>query len=420
MNRALPLGRPKNRLTSDGDSDASHNAVSRGTGLRPEFDAAVRPRRRMWAIAIALAAAAGLALGGWAFGAGPFAKTGHPATAAAAIPAGTATVMRTTITATEQDSGTLGYDGNFTVYSSLTGTITWLPAPGSVIRPGQRLFAVDGQNVMLLSGATPAWRDFALGMGDGPDVKELERSLAALGYDPYHQMPVDDHFDWATEAAVARWQAARGIPTALQDGQIPLGQVVFLPRAIRVANLNAEAGATAAGGAAVFTATSTRPVVNVTLQLAATAVRPGQPVGVTLPDGRQTTGRVLRVQPQVASGQSLSQSPAQGQSQGSGGQQAAQAAENVVVALSRPADVAGLGEASVQVAIATQTQPNALAAPISALLAKPGGGYEVTVLAGRARRNVTVQTGLFDEADGVVAISGPGITAGTEVEVPSS
>jgi hypothetical protein len=29
-----------------------------------------------------------------------------------------------------------------------------------------------------------------------------------------------------------------------------------------------------------------------------------------------------------------------------------------------------------------------------------------------------VQTGLFDEIDGTVAISGPGITDGTTVEVP--
>jgi len=31
-----------------------------------------------------------------------------------------------------------------------------------------------------------------------------------------------------------------------------------------------------------------------------------------------------------------------------------------------------------------------------------------------------VRTGLFDDIDGTVAISGPGITAGTQVEVPQS
>ena len=41
-------------------------------------------------------------------------------------------------------------------------------------------------------------------------------------------------------------------------------------------------------------------------------------------------------------------------------------------------------------------------------------------MAGGSRRDVTVQTGLFDDIDGTVAISGPGITAGTQVEVPRS
>jgi hypothetical protein len=80
----------------------------------------------------------------------------------------------------------------------------------------------------------------------------------------------------------------------------------------------------------------------------------------------------------------------------------------------------GLDQAPVQVVIATQTERGVLVAPISALLAKPGGGYEVTMVRGRARRDVTVQTGLFDDLNGLVSISGPGITRGTMVEVPSS
>ena len=93
---------------------------------------------------------------------------------------------------------------------------------------------------------------------------------------------------------------------------------------------------------------------------------------------------------------------------------------NVVVLFDHQAAAAGLDGSQVQVAIATQTQRDALITPISALLAAPGGGYQVTVVAGREHRDVTVQTGLFDDIDGTVAISGPGITAGTQVEVPRS
>jgi hypothetical protein len=80
---------------------------------------------------------------------------------------------------------------------------------------------------------------------------------------------------------------------------------------------------------------------------------------------------------------------------------------------------AGLDQAPVQVAIATHTQRDALVVPISALLPRPGGGFQVTVVRGRAQRNVTVRTGLFDDLSGTVAINGPGITAGTTVVVPS-
>jgi hypothetical protein len=69
----------------------------------------------------------------------------------------------------------------------------------------------------LLRGQQPAWRAFAPGMTDGADVQELERDLAAGGYDPQQAITIDDH-DWATQAAVERWQAAHGVPAGQQDG----------------------------------------------------------------------------------------------------------------------------------------------------------------------------------------------------------
>jgi hypothetical protein len=141
-------------------------------------------------------------------------------------------------------------------------------------------------------------------------------------------------------------------------------------------------------------------------------------VTITLPDGARTPGRVLSVGQNAGPGQGQGgQGPGPGSSPG-GGQQATPATVNVVVGVDHPAAASGLDQAAVQVAIITQRQPAALVAPISALLATPGGGFQVTVVQGRARRNVPVQTGLFDEAGGVVAISGPGITVGTRVQVP--
>jgi hypothetical protein len=392
----------------------------------PEDPAGQRTGRRAVAVGIAVtvAAAAGTVGSGWALGYRPFASGARPAAWPGAIPASTATVIRTTITATQEDPGTLGYDGSFTVFADLPGTVTWLPAPGTVISPGQRLFAVDGQPATLLRGPQPAWRAFAPGMTDGADVQELERDLVAGGYDPQRAITIDDHYGWATQAAVERWQAAHGVPAQQQDGQIPLGQITFLPTPVRVAALAVAAGAPVAPGTPVLTVTSATPVVNVALPTdAEPLVHPGQRVTIMLPAGGSTPGRVLRVDQSAppAQGQPGQGSPA-GSSGGSSGasQPPAAATVTVVVGLADPSVAAGLDQAPVQVAIATQTQRDTLAAPISALLAKPGGGFQVTAIRGRTRRTVTVRTGLFDDLSGTVAISGPGITAGTIVQVPSS
>jgi hypothetical protein len=370
----------------------------------------------------AAAAAAGMAAGGLAFGLGPLAHHDRAVAAGGAVPVATATVTLGTITASEEQSGTIGYAGSFTVYSGVAGTVTWLPAAGAVIRPGGRLFAVDGQDVVLMRGQTPAWRAFWPGMGDGTDVAELQRNLVGFGYDPYHAITPGDHYDWATQAAIERWQEAHGWTP---DGQIALGQVAFLPSAIRVAAPGTGAGAAVTPGTAVLTATSTTAVVYVALPASQqSAVRPGQHVTITLPSGTATTGRVqgpAGPTPPGGSGDaggpgSVGGSGSSGGSGGSGGQTMV----SVTVALNHQAAAAGLDGASVQVAIATQTQRDALITPISALLAAPGGGFQVTVVAHHTRRDVTVQTGLFDDIDGTVAVSGSGITAGTQVEVPRS
>ena len=353
-------------------------------------------------VAGVLAILAGAAAGGWAFGYGPLAHRDQPSAPTGAVPVAAATVTAGTITASEEDSGTIGYRGSFTVYGAIAGTVTWLPATGAVIRPGGRLFAVNGQDVTLLRGQTPAWRAFSPGMTDGPDIAELQRDLVALGYDPFHAITPDGHYGWATEAAIERWQAAGGWT---EDGQLQLGQVVFLPGSIRVATVSAGLGATVAAGTPVIVATSTTAVVTVALpageQFAVTA---GQRVTINLPDGGVTTGRVLGPAPVPPAAQGTTGPPTVG----------------ILVTMDDQSAARGLDGSPVQVAITTRIQRDALISPISALLASPGGGFQVTVVTGDARRDVTVQTGLFDDIDGTVAISGPGITAGTQVEVPRS
>jgi len=368
-----------------------------------------------------------LAAGGWA--AVRAGGLGRSATAAAApeIPTGTAVVARTDVVARQQVPGTLGYEGSFTVVGHAPGAVdggqaqggivTRLPAPGAVIGRGQAVYEVDGQPVPLWYGSRPAWRAFQTGMADGPDVRALEANLAALGFDPDHAITVDGHFTAATRAAVRRWQGdALGLPPVQRSGAIPLGRVVFLPGPIRIAAVTATVGGAVQPGTPILTATSTRPVVGVSLPPAfQQLVRRGARVQVILPDGTATPGTVTSVSraavvPDPAAGQ-------EGQGQGGGGPE--QATIPVTVRLTKPRAAKGLDQAPVGVAITTEAHRGVLAVPITALLAEPGGGYAVEVVEGGARRRVPVHTDVFDETAGVVEVDGPGLAEGTTVAVPA-
>jgi multidrug efflux pump subunit AcrA (membrane-fusion protein) len=92
----------------------------------------------------------------------------------------------------------------------------------------------------------------------------------------------------------------------------------------------------------------------------------------------------------------------------------------VQVKLTDPGAAGTLDQAPVTVSITTGTAPNALAVPVTALLAQSSGGYVVEVAgAGSTRRYVPVRPGLFDDASGLVQVSGA-LTPGQRVVVAAS
>src|SRR5262249_2840208 len=94
----------------------------------------------------------------------------------------TFTVVRTDVAERDLEAGTIGYAGDWRLASpGPGGVLTWAPALASTITRGQVLYEIDDQPTRLLYGARPVWRDFTLGMPDGPDVRELEDNLVALG-----------------------------------------------------------------------------------------------------------------------------------------------------------------------------------------------------------------------------------------------
>jgi peptidoglycan hydrolase-like protein with peptidoglycan-binding domain len=337
------------------------------------------------------------------------------------MPAGTvatAPVVRTDLSARQLVAGTLGYQGTFTVASELAGIITALPAAGDIVRRWQPVFAVDGQPVLLLYGSLPAWRSFVPGMTAGPDVRQLQRNLAARGFDPG---PADGVFGGATELALQRWQQASG---ATVTGTIPLGEVVFLPGPLRVTATPEQAGAPVAAGTSVVSGTSLTAGVQVWLPVGGPSVRRGDQVTVTMPNGTTTVPGTVTAVGSVAivPGASGGQTGAGGQ--GASGQDASansssagsQASALPVTVTTRAAIPSGLDQAPVQVSITQQRADGVLAVPVTALLAAPGGGYAVQA-AGPRERMIPVTTGLFDDASGLVAVTGAGLAPGLIVTV---
>lgn len=156
---------------------------------------------------------------------------------------GAATVQRRDLVQTDTESGTLSYANSQTVYNRMTGTITWLPAVGQVIRPGQALYRVNGAPVILMDGSTPAYRDLNSSDSDGQDILQLNRNLVALGFNP-DGIVVDDVWQAATTAGVDLLQESLG---ETQTGSLPLGKIVFLPGAQLISTVDATIGSDGSG-----------------------------------------------------------------------------------------------------------------------------------------------------------------------------
>jgi hypothetical protein len=161
----------------------------------------------------------------------------------------------------------------------------------------------------------------------------------------------------------------------------------------------------------VLAATSDRHVVTIPLDAAMQSlVTAGDTVSITLPDGTTTPGVVSSVGTVAAT---------------SSGPDATTTIP-VEVTLADPGAAGTLDQAPVTVNITTATARGALVVPVGALLAQvkaggeAGGGYVVEVAGpGNTRRYVPVRPGIFDDADGLVQVTGA-LAPGQRVVVPAT
>ncbi len=320
--------------------------------------------------------------------------------------AATAKVTRGDLVTTETISGKLGFAGSFSVTNRLSGTITALSGEGRTIRRGQMLYAVDGRRVVLLYGRTPAYRTLSVGV-EGPDVRQLEENLVALGYGG--NFDVDSEFTYATARAVRQWQEDRGLT---RTGSVELGRVVFADGPQRVSEVKVRVGGGAVPGGEVYTTTTTRQVVVVEVPVADQAlVRRGATVVVELPGGRTTKGKVGRVG-------TVARDTSDDAEDGNEGSSAGTATIEVEVVLSDPRAPGRLDQAPVDVRFESERRKGVMSVPVNALLALREGGYGVEVIDAGTSRVLPVETGLF--ANGRVEVSGRGLSEGMTVKVPAS
>jgi hypothetical protein len=323
-----------------------------------------------------------------------------------------ATIAKRSLSAQTLVDATLGYAGSYSIVNQAQGILTALPAIGQVVGRGQVAYRVNGSPVVLFYGTTPAYRTLAQGLTaaamSGPDVQQLNANLVALGYAGKEQIdPTSDQFTAQTKAAVKKLQAILGVTA---DGALALGQVVFVPTAARVTALAANVilGAQAQPGASVLEATSPNRLVTIALDAAQqSVVKAGDAVTITLPDQHTTPGVVWSVG-------SVATTP-------TGGGQNAPAAPTIAVSVvpTDPSATGTLDQAPVTVAITTATVHNVLVVPVNALLALATGGYAVEqVAADGTHQLVEVTIGLFDDAQGLVEVSGSALAAGQNIVVP--
>jgi HlyD family secretion protein/Putative peptidoglycan binding domain len=376
----------------------------RDDGLAP----ARRPSRRRQALAgvvvlAGLVTAAVLATRGDGGGEG-----GGTAAATTTVP-----VELRDLVVTDEYEGELGFGETDAVTAGRSGVVTGVTPVGTSVSQGGVLYHVDLQPTVLLHGDVPAFRDLSVDADPGADITQLEQALVDLGFGD--GVTVDDEFTEATADAVEAWEEALG--RSDPDGVVTLGDVVFAPSDLRIAEVTADTGTQVQSGAEVVQVTATTKVVTVGLTVDQVAnVEAGTPVTVTLPDGTEAAGTIVNVSTEPSTDDG-GEGNAGGGGGGGGGDEDTYPA---TVSLGDPAAAGAFESGTVDVSVERSRTEDATAVPVIALLALREGGYAVQVVDDAQADGyslVPVEVGTI--ADDWVQVTGDGIEPGVDVVVPA-
>jgi peptidoglycan hydrolase-like protein with peptidoglycan-binding domain len=268
------------------------------------------------------------------------------------------------------------------------GEVVFLPGPAQVLdvlaTPGSQ-----AASVVSIATGDPA---------SGADVRQLEEALVNLGFDADGALVADGIYTSETTQALLAFQEATGLE---QDGIVDLGEVIFLPGAVRVTTQLATKGSWVSAGTALLGVSLSDKVVRVDLpadEQGLLAV--GDAVTVEMPDLTEVPAIVVFV--------SQTATPSAN----------GPATFEVRIELNDPTVAAGLDEAPVDVIVVSDSVQDVMAIPVSALVALLEGGYAVEVDTGGGRiQLVAVEVGFFG-SNNMIAITSTELEPGDRVVVP--
>jgi biotin carboxyl carrier protein len=312
-------------------------------------------------------------------------------------------------------------------------------AVGDTVSNGRQLAEVDGQPLFVLTGPVPAWRDLTPGES-GPDVTELQKALAWLGYDDNGDTL--GYYGSATGYAVSLYYEHLGY-TPPSAGGLPTADVVFLPRLpATVVAVNGAAGEQpgqpflelAARGSLALTgelppayAGQVKAGLKVTIYDEVTGIRA---TGTVADLGTATTvtpagtvvdiGNASSSAGSAGSGSASSGSSSSSSSSGSTGNSSATVFIPLTVHPSRPLAPALNGE-NVLVTVETgQTEGPVLTVPVAAIVTTASGTSFVTVAGAHGKQaEVAVTPGISENGYVQVTPVTPGALAAGERVVVS-
>lgn len=166
----------------------------------------------------------------------------------AAVKLATTTIQQQDVVTYDETTATLGFTGSATVSSPVTGTVTTIVSDGDIVDAGTVVATIDGAPVVALIGDVPAYRDLSTSSSNGVDVRQLEQNLVALGFDPDHDIVIDEDFDSHTAAAVTRWEDSLGLDG---DGKVPQSEMVFIGGQVLVDSVDVNVGGAASAGSSL-------------------------------------------------------------------------------------------------------------------------------------------------------------------------